>query len=134
MSHPLDRPYMSRPSPLARLSHCYERNIAFGIQYRGDDDTLPCLIYYGAPFELLRDVMAFVGRCMSDKLKGYTINSEHSCRYRNGKAYHRLSVEIHGLQDQCVSLSDLALLIQSYMQRICWCKVKELPLKKLLNL
>ena len=132
---PLRRPYVALPSARATtLQKCYERRIAYGVQMRGDNDDLPVLIYYGAPFQLLYDVMAFVGKCMGDGIKGYRIIHEHSCRWKNGKAYRRIAVEIHGLDEQFVTLSSLIAVINNHMQRICWCKIKEYPIKRLLNL
>lgn len=122
------------PHPKTHDTRSYERSIAFGLQMRGDNDEIPVLIYYGAPFQLLYDVMAYIGKCMGTMIKGYVINNEHSCRWKNGKAYRRVSVEIHGLNEQFISLPSLILIINNVMQRLCWCSIKELPLKRLLNL
>lgn len=136
MSNHRNIPYVPPPTRRASVSlkYCYERPIAYAVQMRGDLDDLPTIIYYGAPWHLLIDVMKYVSRCMGDALKGYVIKQEHSCRWKNGKAYRRMSIEIHGLDEQFMSLESLLMVIHNYMKRICWCKVKELPLKKLLNL
>ena len=132
---PIDLPYVS---PEIRhhwsLKHCYERKIAYAVQMRGDDDDMPVIIYYGAPMALVRDVMQQMQRMTKGIVSHYVVRHEHSCRYKNGKAYRRIAVEVHGLNEQCMSLNDLTLVIGHYMQKVCWCTVKELPLRKLLNL
>jgi len=131
---PIERPYIAPPSAKAHFKRNYERRIAFSIQMRGDLDDIPTIIYYGAPFALIYDVMEFVGKHMGSMMEGYVINNEHSCRYKNGKAYRRISLELHGLQEQYVSLRDIITIINHRMQKLCWCSVKELSLYRLLNL
>lgn len=135
-SHLIRRDYISPRSPeyMSRMKHNYERRIAYGVQMRGDEDDLPVLIYYGASYQLILDVMEHIGKIIGKALKGYVITHEHSCRWKNGKAYRRIAVEIHGLDEQFITLPSLIAVINNYMQRICWCKIKEYPLKRLLNL
>lgn len=128
----LKLPYVS-PDMSRRLSRSYERTIVFSTQVR-DDDVPPTIIYYGAPFSLLSDAMDYMARILKNMLEGYHITREHSCRYRNGKAYHRLALDIRGLNEDCVSFRDLILMLNHHMQEKCWCNIKELPLKRLLNL
>lgn len=129
-----DRPYVARPVRANNLVHDYNRNICCGVQMRGDNDDLPVIIYYGATWALVFDTMAQIAKMMGENIKGYVIRREHSCRWKNGKAYYRLAVEIHGLNEEFMSLQSFLLVINGYMQKICWCTVKELPLRKLLNL
>lgn len=135
MPIPIERPYVAPPSSKCNhMTHCYERSIAYALQMRGDNDDIPTIIYYGVPFQLMYDVMKHMALCLQNQWKGYIIRNEHSCRYKNGKAYRRISVEIHGLNEYCISLPDVVMLINNYMQRICWCKIKEFSLTRLLNL
>lgn len=136
MPSPLTHLYYPPPSPAARgqLKHLYERKIAFGIQMRGDDDALPVLIYYGAPYALIRDVMTSISQALGTLIAGYVIHQEHSCRYRNGRAYRRISIELHGICEQYISLRDIILIINHRMQSLCWCTIREFPLRRLLNL
>ena len=71
MSNHRNIPYVPPPTRRASvcMKYCYERPIAYAVQMRGDLDDLPTIIYYGAPWQLLLDVMKYVSRCMGDALR-----------------------------------------------------------------
>ena len=131
----LEHPYVPPEVRTHRnIKHNYERKIAYAVQMQGDDESLPVIIFYGAPAALIKDVISDICKMTRDVVSRYIMRREHSCRYKNGKAYRRIAVEVHGIDKQCMSISDLTLIIQHYIQKKCWCTVKELPLRKLLNL
>lgn len=120
---------LGRPTP-----YQYLHRIAYTEDKRGDKDDVSTLLFYGAPFALLKDVCTSLFGMMNGKVKNLVIGNEHSCRWKNGKCYWRTLIEIHGLDEQFISLKEFFLLIISMMKRICNCTVRHYRLETFVNL
>lgn len=120
---------LGRPTP-----HKYMHRIAYTETLRGDDYNVPTLLFYGAPFELLKDVCQYLFKIMNGNVGNLIIKHEHSCRVRNGKCYWRVLVNIINLNEEFISLKEFTLLIIAYMKRICNCTVRHYRLETFINL
>ncbi len=120
---------LGRPTP-----HPYLHRIAYTETMRGVYDEIPTLLFYGAPFELLKDACQHIFDIMNGKVGNLIIDHEHSCRVRNGKCYWRVLVKIINLDENFISMDEFVLLLISYMKRICNCTVKHYRLEPFLNL
>ncbi len=118
-----------RPTPYA-----YLHRIAYTETFRGLADDVPTLLFYGAPFLLLRDACGHLFKVLAGKVKNLLIQWEHSCRRRNGKCYWRVAVSVIRLDEHFLSLKEFTLLLVSHMQRICNCTVRHYRLETFLNL
>lgn len=108
--------------------------IAYTEDMRGDKDNIPTLLFYGAPFVLLKDVCEPIYRMMDGKVRNLVIDWEHSCRWRNGKCYWRTMIRIYGLDEQFISLKEFIFLLIAKMKRICNCTVRHYRLETFVNL
>lgn len=118
-----------RPTP-----YPYLHRIAYSEDLRGEKDNIPTLLFYGAPFDLLRDVCLNVFNMMNGKVEDLVIDREHSCRWRNGKCYWRTMIQIHGLDENFISLKDFTLLLITRMQDVCNCSIRHYKLETFVNL
>jgi len=108
--------------------------IAYTETVRGVDDDVPALLFFGAPFALLRDTCLQVHKMMAGKVHDLTIMPEHSCRRKNGKCYWRWVVSVVRLDERFISLREFTSLLISCMQRIGNCKVRHYRLETFINL
>lgn len=108
--------------------------IAYTEDMRGDKDNIPTLLFYGAPFVLLKDVCEPIYRMMDGKVRNLVIDHEHSCRWKNGKCYWRTMIRIYGLDEQFISLKEFIFLLIAKMKRICNCTVRHYRLETFVNL
>lgn len=108
--------------------------IAYTMLMRGDDFDVPTLLFYGAPFLLVKDTCEMIYKAMSGYVKNLYIDREHSCRFRNGKCYWRIAVTIVGLNTAFLALKDFLLMLVSCMQRLCYCKIRHYRTETFLNL
>lgn len=108
--------------------------IAYTETMRGDKDDIPTLLFYGAPFALLKDACEALYRMMNGMVKNLVIGHEHSCRWMNGKCYWRTTIQIIGLNEQFISLKEFVLLIISKMKRLSNCTIRHYRLETFVNL
>lgn len=118
-----------RPTP-----YPYLHRIAYSEDLRGEKDNIPTLLFYGAPFDLLRDVCLYVFNMMNGKVEDLVIDREHSCRWRNGKCYWRTMIQIQGLDEQFISLKDFTSLLITRMKNVCNCSIRHYKLETFVNL
>lgn len=112
----------------------YLHRIAYTLTMRGANDNTPALLFYGAPFALLKDVCTALLRMMGGRLHNLIIDREHSCRWRNGKCFWRLVIRIDGLDQQFMSLEEFVLLLVSKIKKTCNCTIKRYKLDTFINL
>jgi hypothetical protein len=88
------------------------QNIAYSLDWRGQDDELPVFVFIGATYELLCRVFHWIigGGYIA---KGFKIEREHACIMRNGKHYWRWAVELKEWNMMFCSRQDLCTLIES---------------------
>lgn len=131
---PIRRPYVGPMKKGGRHVHNYHRKIAYAVQMRGDNDDIPHVIYVGAPFALIRDVYAYLGKLITGNIEKLIVYHDHSCKYRNGKVYRRVVVEFYQIHEQEIFLETILLIAHQYMKRICNCSIIDKPLYRILNL
>lgn len=120
---------LGRPTP-----YKYFHRIAYTETERGLHDEIPTLLFYGAPFALVGDACKHIFRVMAGKVENLIIRWEHSCRWRNGKCYWRVAVNIVGLNEHFISLREFILLFISRLQTLSNCKIRHYRLATFLNL
>lgn len=134
----LDYPYIpnrQHKSPAGRPTpHRYLHRIAYTEAMVGMNDDIPALLFYGAPFALLRDVCQHLFKIMNGRVSNIIIGHDHACRYKNGKCYWRVVVSIHGLDQQFISLKEFVLLVIARMKVICNCTIRHYRLETFINL
>lgn len=113
--------------------HNFLHRFAYTETMRGLDDEIPTLLFY-APFELLRDVCSYFYPLMSGRVKDLRISESHSCRRKNGKNYWRTEVQIIGLDEQFISLTEFTRMLVHKCKTICNCTVRHYRLETFLNL
>lgn len=111
-----------------------KHRIAYTLLMRGDDFDVPTLLFYGAPFLLVKDTCEKIFKAMAGNVKNLYIDREHSCRFKNGKCYWRIAVTIVGLNTAFLALKEFVLMLVSCMQRLCYCKIRHYRTETFLNL
>ena len=120
--------------PFVPKKRMEKHRIAYTMLMRGDNFDVPTLLFYGAPFSLVKDACQLIYKYMSGNVKNLCIDREHSCRFRNGKCYWRIAVTIVGLNEPFLVLEELVWMLVSYMQRLCYCKIRHYRTETFLNL
>ena len=120
--------------PFVPKKRIEKHRIAYTMLMRGDDFDVPTLLFYGAPFLLVKDTCQMIYKAMSGNVKNLYIDREHSCRFRNGKCYWRIAVTIVGLNTAFLALGEFVLMLVSCMQRLCYCKIRHYRTETFLNL
>ena len=110
--------------PFVPKKRMEKHRIAYTMLMRGDNFDVPTLLFYGAPFLLVKDACLLIYKYMSGNVKNLCIDREHSCRFRNGKCYWRIAVTIVGLNEPFLALEQLVWMLVSCMQRLCYCKIR----------
>lgn len=118
-----------RPTP-----YKYMHRIAYTETVRGVNDEYPALLFYGAPFELVKDACNNLFRQLQGNLGNLLISNEHSCRVRNGKCYWRVVVLVVNLNEQFLSFETFTQLLLSHMKRISNCTIRHYRTGTFLNL
>ena len=124
--------YIKMPS--VSKNRMVKHRIAYTMLMRGDNFDVPTLLFYGAPFLLVRDACQMIFKCMSGNVKNLYIAREHSCRFRNGKCYWRIAVTIVGLNESFLALEEFVCMLVSCMKRLCYCKIRHYRTETFLNL
>ena len=112
----------------------YLQRIAYTEAMRGVNDDIPTLLFYGAPFELLKDTCEYVFRLMDGKVRDLVIDRERSCRARNGKCYRRTVIKIVGLDERFMLLENFTQLLLHRMRTVCNCTIRHYKLETFVNL
>ena len=120
--------------PIVPKQRMEKHRIAYTMLMRGGDFDVPTLLFYGAPFLLVKDTCQMIYKAMSGNVKNLYIDREHSCRFRNGKCYWRIAVTIVGLNTAFLALGEFVLMLVSCMQRLCYCKIRHYRTETFLNL
>lgn len=92
-------------------------NIAYSLDWRGDDEEIPTWSFISAPRELLVEVFKWI--CSGGYIaKGFTLASEHAPKWRNGHSYWRTTVTLNQYDNQFCAITDLSLLIESRIRAV----------------
>lgn len=97
--------YSLIPNKRAKLNR-YALHIAYTEVMRGDEFEIPTLLFYNAPFPMLKAVCEYFFRIMNGYIRDIRLWQEHSCRYKNGKCYWRVAVQAIGIKESLVSLNE----------------------------
>lgn len=114
--------------------HDYLHRIAYTETMRGNEDEIQTILFYGAPFALLKDVCCHILKMMDGKVGDLKIKLEHSCRYKNGQCYWRYAVSVIDLDEYFISFKEFTLLLIVYIRSICNCSIRHYRLETFLNL
>ena len=120
--------------PFVPKNRIEKHRIAYTMLMRGDNFDVPTLLFYGAPFLLVRDACQMIYKCMAGNVRNLYISREHSCRFRNGKCYWRIAVTIVGLNESFLALGEFVCMLVSCMKRLCYCKIRHYRTETFLNL
>lgn len=116
------------------IIHEYLHRIAYTETMRGNDDEIPTLLFYGAPFALLKDACCHIHKTMCGNVRDLKIKLEHSCRHKNGKCYWRYAVSVIDLNEHFISFKEFTLLLIAHIRNICNCAIRHYRLETFLNL
>lgn len=116
-----------------KQKHDYHREIAWTVDYRGDNDDIPAILYVGAGYTLVKDVMFKIFGKTSVAFNGFKIYYDYFPFPRQQKACVRVAVEFYDLNDT-ITLQNLGLLLENVIRKECWCNIEFVKLNKLLNL
>lgn len=116
------------------IIHEYLHRIAYTETMRGNEDEIPTLLFYGAPFALLKDACCHIHKTMCGNVRDLKIKLEHSCRHKNGKCYWRYAVSVIDLNEHFISFKDFTLLLIAHIRNICNCAIRHYRLETFLNL
>ena len=112
----------------------YHREVAWTIDYRGDNDDIPTLLFAGAGYTLVKKVFMLMFGKSSPLFTRATIYRTSHVFQRQGKAWVRIAVELRGYKSEIMSLEDFGTVIGQKMQQECLCNVKYMKLNKFLNI
>lgn len=112
----------------------YLHRIAYTETMRGNEDEIPTLLFYGAPFALLKDACCHIHKTMCGNVRDLKIKLEHSCRHKNGKCYWRYAVSVIDLNEHFISFKEFTLLLIAHIRNICNCAIRHYRLETFLNL
>lgn len=116
------------------IIHEYLHRIAYTETMRGNEDEIPTLLFYGAPFALLKDACCHIHKTMCGNVRDLKIKLEHSCRHKNGKCYWRYAVSVINLNEHFISFKEFTLLLIAHIRNICNCAIRHYRLETFLNL
>lgn len=116
------------------IIHEYLHRIAYTETMRGNEDEIPTLLFYGAPFALLKDACFHIHKTMCGNVRDLKIKLEHSCRHKNGKCYWRYAVSVIDLNEHFISFKEFTLLLIAHIRNICNCAIRHYRLETFLNL
>ena len=116
------------------IIHEYLHRIAYTETMRGNEDEIPTLLFYGAPFALLKDACCHIHKTMCGNVRDLKIKLEHSCRHKNGKCYWRYAVSVIDLNAHFISFKEFTLLLIAHIRNICNCAIRHYRLETFLNL
>lgn len=116
------------------IIHEYLHRIAYTETMRGNEDEIPTLLFYGAPFALLKDACCHIHKMMCGNVRDLKIKLEHSCRHKNGKCYWRYAVSVIDLNAHFISFKEFTLLLIAHIRNICNCAIRHYRLETFLNL
>lgn len=116
------------------IIHEYLHRIAYTETMRGNEDEIPTLLFYGAPFALLKDACCHIHKMMCGNVRDLKIKLEHSCRHKNGKCYWRYAVSVIDLNEHFISFKEFTLLLIAHIRNICNCAIRHYRLETFLNL
>ena len=116
------------------IIHDYLHRIAYTETMRGNEDEIPTLLFYGAPFALLKDACCHIHKTMCGNVRDLKIKLEHSCRHKNGKCYWRYAVSVIDLNEHFLSFKEFTLLLIAHIRNICNCAIRHYRLETFLNL
>ena len=115
------------------LLHDYHREIAWSIDYRGDNDDLPTLLYVGAGYTLVKKVFLRMFGRHSVLFSGFRLYRDYYRYQRQRHAWVRIAVELRNFNDRVMSLQDFGELMARQFTQECLCNIKQLKLEKFLN-
>lgn len=113
--------------------HDYHREVAWAIDYRGDNDDIPTLLFAGAGYTLVKKIFLMMFGQSSPLFSGFKLYRDFYIYQRQAKNWVRIAVELRNYQHNVLSLEDLGMIIARKMQQECLCNVRYLKLDKLLN-
>lgn len=118
----------------ANYLYDYHREIAWTIDYQGDNDNVPCLMFAGAGYTLVKTVLLSLFGKGSAVFRGFRLYNDYTIFRRQATVWGRTVVEFKGYDENIMKLEDLGLIIANVMQKTCVCNVTYLKLNKFLNI
>lgn len=116
------------------LKRDYHREIAWTIDYTGDNDDTPTLLFIGAGYTLVKKIMVRLFGNGSPIIDGFRLYCSSSLYQRHAKAWVRVVVELKNLRDDYISLFDLGQVVENMIKKECWCNIRYMKLEKFLNI
>lgn len=110
------------------------REIAWTIDYRGDNDDIPTLLFVGAGYTLIKKIFFRMFGKGSAVFNGFKLYRDYFHYQRQGKAWVRMAVELKNLNTDMLSLMDLGNIIERQIKQECLCEIKYVTLNKFLNI
>lgn len=114
--------------------HDYHREIAWSVDYRGDHDDVPTLVYTGAGYTLIKKVFLQLFYKYNGLIHGFSVYRETYVYPRHGRAWWRVAVELKDMDTQMMSLQSLGNLMEYVIKKTCLCNIQYVKLDKFLNL
>lgn len=127
-------PYITTKNGLCHFKHDYHREIAWTIDYRGDNDDIPTLLYAGAGYTLVKKAFVQMFGKSSMLCNGLTLYRDFSFYLRQGRLNEYMAVEFKDFNSRVMTLQELGKVMENVMKRICWCNIKYVTLNKFLNI
>lgn len=124
------------PPPSARnpFNRDWHREIAYALDYTGDNDDVPTFLFSGNLYNLLKDVFSQLLGKGEWAFQGFRLYRTIAPKARNGKSSWRTVVELKGYRPDFLSLDELAVIIEFKIRHLCWCNIRKLKLNKFLNI
>ncbi len=116
------------------FSHDYHREIAWTIDYRGDNDDIPTLLYVGAGYTLVKKVFLSLFATRSCMFSGFRLYHDSYIYPRQSKAWVRIAIELRHFHSDLMSLEELGALLARRISQECLCNIQFVKLNKFLNL
>lgn len=117
-----------------RFKRDYHREIAWTIDYRGDNDDVPALLFVGAGYTLVKKVFLTLFGNGSVLFSGFRLYHDYYPYQLQGKAWIRIAVEMRNFNSDFMSLEDFGLIVERNIKKTCLCNIKYVKLNKFLNL
>lgn len=112
----------------------YHREVAWTIDYRGDNDDVPTLLFVGAGYTLIKAIFIQMFGNKSYLFSGFRLYRDYYHYQRQGKAWVRIAIELRNYNFNMMPFEDLGLILANKIKQQCLCNIKFVKLAKFLNL
>ena len=113
--------------------HDYHREVAWTVDYRGDNDDIPTLLFVGAGYTLVKSIFLSMFALGSPLFSGFRLYQDSYIYQRQGKAWVRIAIELRNYHSERMHIEDLGQILACRIQSSCLCNIKFLKLDKFLN-